>query len=131
MEKAQFEELVIQAVEGIPEDFHKHVENLSLEIDENEIIYTSENSWHGKGMITLALYHGVPLTKRASGKPVFPDKITIYKRAIESVCSSDEEIKKTVIRVVRHEVGHYFGLEEDKLQALEKGKFKTQGRNLK
>jgi predicted Zn-dependent protease with MMP-like domain len=32
---------------------------------------------------------------------------------------------------VRHEVGHYFGLEEDKLQALEKGKFKTQGRNLK
>ena len=118
MDKVQFEELVIQAVEGIPEDFRNRVENLSLEIDENEIIHTSESGWHGKGKITLALYHGVPLTKRAAGKPVFPDKITIYKRAIESVCSSEDEIKKTVIRVVRHEVGHYFGLDEDKLDEL-------------
>ena len=118
MDKEQFEELVIQAVEDIPEEFRNRVENLSLEIDDNEIIHTSESGWHGKGRITLALYHGVPLIKRSGGKPVFPDKITIYKRAIESVCSSDDEIKKTVRRVVLHEVGHYFGLDEDKLYKL-------------
>ena len=118
MEKTQFEELVIQAVQSIPEEFRDRVENLSLEIDENEIIHSAENGWHGKGKTILALYHGVPLTKRSAGKPVFPDKITIYKRAIESVCTSDEQIKKTVMRVVRHEIGHYFGLDEDKLDKL-------------
>jgi predicted Zn-dependent protease with MMP-like domain len=118
MDKAHFEELVIQAVEDIPEEFRNRVENLSLEIDENEIIHSPENGWHGKGKITLALYHGVPLTKRASGKPVFPDKIIIYKKAIESVCYSDEDIKKTIRRVVLHEIGHYFGLNEKKLDEL-------------
>ncbi len=46
--------------------------------------------------IILGLYHGVPLTKRAAGRPIFPDKITIYKRAMESVCKNDKELKKTI-----------------------------------
>ncbi len=117
MDKAEFEDIVVKAIEDIPEGFRERVDNLSIEIDEYEIIQSANRDYRNKGKITLALYHGVPMTKR-SGKPVFPDKITIYKKAIESVCSSDEEVKKTIKRVVLHEIGHYFGLDEDMLDKL-------------
>ncbi|MBM3706836.1 MAG: metallopeptidase family protein [Actinobacteria bacterium] len=118
MEKEEFEAIIIEAIDGIPEEFKSKVDNLSIVIDEFNIAYSNDVNKNDKNKITLALYHGVPLTKRCHGKPIFPDKITIYKKAIEMVCKNNEEIKKTLKRVVLHELGHYFGLEENKLNQL-------------
>jgi len=118
MDREEFEKIIISTVESIPEKFRVKVENLDFVIDEHNIVGTDSITGQKPGKITLALYQGVPLTKRTGSKPVFPDKITIYKKAIESVCRSDSAIQKTIRRVVLHELGHYFGLDEDKLQML-------------
>jgi predicted Zn-dependent protease with MMP-like domain len=49
---------------------------------------------------------------------MMPDKITIYKKSLESISSSREELEKNTRRVVLHELGHYFGLGEDRLHEL-------------
>ncbi|MBM3709106.1 MAG: metallopeptidase family protein [Actinobacteria bacterium] len=118
MDREEFEAAILKIIDGIPEKFKSKVDNLSIVIDEMNISHSDDKNKNNRNRITLALYHGVPLTKRTGCKPTFPDKITIYKKAIEMFCKNDEEIKKTLKRVVLHELGHYFGLAEDKLNQL-------------
>ncbi|MGB9629486.1 MAG: metallopeptidase family protein, partial [Thermodesulfobacteriota bacterium] len=68
----------------------------------------------------LGLYQGVPIDRRGFyyGN-VLPDKITLFQIPIESCCANKEEIEEKVREVVIHEVGHYFGLDEEKLRELE------------
>ncbi len=118
MDINEFEELVYSIINNVPEKFKDKVENLGIIIDDENILPSVAHSDNHKNKITLALYQGVPITKRFHGKPLYPDKITIYKKAIESVCKTDFEIRKTLKRVVLHELGHYFGLDESKLSEL-------------
>jgi predicted Zn-dependent protease with MMP-like domain len=53
---------------------------------------------------------------------VLPDKITIFRKPIESRCHSWEEVEEEVSKVVRHEIAHHFGIEEQRLQTLENDK---------
>jgi predicted Zn-dependent protease with MMP-like domain len=118
MEKEEFEAIILKVIDGIPEEFKSKIDNLSIVIDEFNISQTQIKNKNSEDKITLALYHGVPLTKRSSGSPILPDKITIYKKAIELICKNKKEIEKTIKRVVLHELGHYFGLAEEKLNKL-------------
>ncbi len=68
----------------------------------------------------LGLYQGVPLDRRGFfyGN-VLPDKITLFQIPIESICKTKKEIEEKIKEVVIHEIGHYFGLDEERLQELE------------
>jgi len=70
----------------------------------------------------LGLYQGVPLDRRGFyyGN-VLPDKITLFQIPIEMMCKTREEIQERVKEVVIHEVGHYFGLDDERLRELEEG----------
>ena len=118
MDRSKFETIIADILDNIFSKYQDKIENLSIEIDETEIPIAKSAGKNSPQKITLALYHGVPLTNRAAGRPLFPDRITFYKKAMESVCSNDEELEKTLKRVVKHEIGHYFGLDEDKLDEL-------------
>ena len=74
------------------------------------------------GDTLFGLYQGVPLPLRGGNYSlVLPDVITIYKDVIEAECGSDLEIREQVRKTVIHELGHYFGFNDDELYALEKG----------
>ncbi len=67
----------------------------------------------------LGLYQGVPLTARThqySG--VMPDRITIFRKAILAMCHTEEQVIDEVRRTVVHEVGHHFGIGDDRLHEL-------------
>ena len=70
----------------------------------------------------LGLYQGIPLDRRGFfyGN-VLPDKITLFQVPIESRCRTREEVEEEVREVVIHEVGHYFGLSDERLRELENG----------
>jgi predicted Zn-dependent protease with MMP-like domain len=110
MDRADFEKLVEEAVAGIPGRFKKLIENVAVMVEDDP----------PPGRPLLGLYHGVPFKHRG---PYYgnlpPDVIVIYKRPIERITRSDEEIKNKVREVVLHEIGHYFGLEEDELREIE------------
>lgn len=118
MKIEEFEQIIDKTLESVPEKFRKKIDNLSIVIDEHNIVASQAGKNNASNTITLALYHGVPLIKRAGSRPVFPDKITVYKKAIESVSRTPEDIRKTTRRVLLHELGHYFGLDEKRLREL-------------
>jgi predicted Zn-dependent protease with MMP-like domain len=67
----------------------------------------------------LGLYRGIPLTERTSDySGALPDQITIYHQAICAICESEADVVDEVRRTVVHEVGHHFGIDDERLHEL-------------
>ncbi len=114
MEIDEFRNLILKVSEELPEKFRQRLENIGVVIDDANIKKSKKNN----NKIILGLYQGLPITKRAGKRNIYPDKITIYKKAIESVSSNEKQVKKNIKRVILHEIGHFFGLDDDKLKSL-------------
>ncbi|MHC2994090.1 MAG: metallopeptidase family protein [Candidatus Atribacteria bacterium] len=122
----EFEELVKEAVNSLPEKFKEKMENIAVVIEDlpsQELLMEMKiKSPYG----LLGLYRGVPYTRRGIWyRNVLPDKIIIFKRPIEVRCRNKEDIKESVRRVVIHEIGHYFGLGEVDLRKIERERYKN------
>ena len=120
--RREFEELTISALKRLPHYFRKKLENVDVVIEDRasqELV--SEMELQSPYQL-LGLYQGVPLQRRGFyyGN-VLPDKITLFQIPIESICKTKEEVEEKVREVVIHEVGHYFGLNDEKLEELEGG----------
>lgn len=116
MQRKEFEEIVVEALENLPQKFKSKLKNISIVIEENDSHHTAENNYSQR--LRLGLYQGVPLTKRFGRSSKMPDKITLYKEAIEKISRDEKELKKNIRRVILHELGHYFGLDDKKLKEL-------------
>jgi predicted Zn-dependent protease with MMP-like domain len=67
--------------------------------------------------LLLGVFHGVPTTKKSIfDLPTGPNHIVLYQKNIEAVCSSEAEIREQIRLTVIHELGHYFGLDEQQLK---------------
>ena len=67
--------------------------------------------------IVLGIFEGVPKTmKSVFDLSAGPDRIVLYQKNIEAVCSSEDEIRKEIRLTVLHELGHYFGMTEAQLE---------------
>lgn len=122
MDRTTFESIVAKAVESLPEDLLERLENIDIVVDDEPTVHQLSHSDPGKEYTLLGLYEGVPLTKRNSyyGN-VTPDKITIFQKALEEKCGSDEfKLKSEIGKVVRHEIAHHFGIDDDRLRELKR-----------
>lgn len=66
----------------------------------------------------LGLYDGIPLTERGDYAWDVPDVITVFKGPHERLCSSREEMIEEIRKTVVHEIGHYFGMDEDEIERM-------------
>lgn len=66
----------------------------------------------------LGLYEGVPLTERMHGEPLLPDRITIFRKAIERGWISPGQQREQIRKTILHEIGHALGLSEERLDDL-------------
>lgn len=121
MEREKFEKLAEEALVQIPKKFKKLISNLAVIVEEKASREIFEKTGSTPLSSILGHYHGVPFKHRG---PFYgnipPDVIVIYQKPIESICSTEEEIKKKVREVVFHEIGHYFGLSEKELREIER-----------
>jgi predicted Zn-dependent protease with MMP-like domain len=108
VEPGRFEDMVSVALDGLPEELGRLMRNVAVTVE------------HGPGPPgLLGLYQGVPLTRRTTGySAVLPDRITIYRLAICAICSTEQEVSAEVRRTVIHEVGHHFGIGDERLHEL-------------
>lgn len=120
MDRGRFEELVIEALSGLPLEFQDKLENIDVVIADRPTPGQLASMGLNRGTILLGLYEGVPLTKRGRQYGIVPpDKITIFQKPIEAQCRNKREITKEVQRVARHEIAHYFGIDEASLERIE------------
>ncbi|MGO9584501.1 MAG: metallopeptidase family protein [Acidimicrobiales bacterium] len=104
----EFEELVANALDAIPADLGAAMENVAVMVDD-----------HSPPGRLLGLYQGIPLTSRgAHYSATTPDRITIYMASICRACRTEQEVVEMVRRVVIHEVGHHFGIDDKRLEEL-------------
>ncbi|MCE5195307.1 MAG: metallopeptidase family protein [Nitrospiraceae bacterium] len=109
-----------KAVETLPEEYKKYFTNITIFVED----YPGKEENHGlkRGELLLGQFSGVPYPEKRSFFAVIyplPDKITLFQRNIESICSSEQELMRQIQQTLIHEVGHYFGLSEKKLREYE------------
>ena len=116
MDKTSFEQLVLAAMEELPPKIWHKMENIAVTVEEEPSAQTLRKQGIKPPAILLGLYEGVPQTKRGMNYAnVLPDKITIFKKPVESLCRNEIELKNKVKEVVVHEIGHHFGLSDREL----------------
>lgn len=122
MEEKEFEEVVTEAIGELPEYFRQKMENVTIHIENFPDNNTLKRLGYRSPYSVLGLYQGVPVTKRGIYyRNVLPDKIFIYRKPIlHENNHSRLDIKNEIKRVVLHEVGHYFGLSDPELCAIER-----------
>ena len=120
MEQETFDSIVEKVFERLPDKFREAIENVGVFTEdyptEDLVLKLHLPSKHH----LLGLYQGIPLPQRGSWygmTPIVPDKISLYKRNIESRCHTDEEIADLIYEVLIHEIGHYFGMSEEEIRA--------------
>ena len=106
--RERFEELVADALDGIPEELGEYMDNVAVFV----VDIPPEPR-------LLGLYQGVPLTARGTSySGTMPDRISIYRRTICAICNTEEEVVEQVRRTVIHEVAHHFGISDPRLREL-------------
>ena len=115
----EFEEIAQQEFDALPRRFRESVDNVRIVIAAHA---TSSDRWRtGRGTTVplLGLYEGVPVPLRGSSYgvyPVLPDTITLFKRTIEMVSRTPEEVRRTIRDTLIHEIAHHFGFSEDEIR---------------
>jgi predicted Zn-dependent protease with MMP-like domain len=118
--RSEFEQLVAEALRRLPRRFRKKLENIAVVVEEWPDQGTLEEMEIEPPDTLYGLYRGIDLTRRDSSYgQVLPDTITIYRGPIEEDCETLEEMASLIRDVVIHEVGHYFGLDDARLEELE------------
>ncbi|HWD03062.1 MAG TPA: metallopeptidase family protein [Amycolatopsis sp.] len=109
MTRARFEELVSEALDEVPPEFAAAMDNVVVLVEE----------FNDEEPDILGLYHGIALTHRTTDYGgVLPDRISIYRRPILQMCSTEAEVVREVVITVLHELGHHFGLDDARLHDL-------------
>lgn len=119
MEEDEFEQWVAEALEALPEAFRTRLENVEIVVEDWPDRRTMRLAGVRSPADLLGFYHGVPLTRRTSHYMlVLPDKISIYRQPIRMRCRTPEEARAMVARTLRHEIAHYFGIDDRRLEEI-------------
>ena len=118
--RKQFEALVDRALTRLPRRFREKLEKIAVVVED----WADEETLAEMGIeppdTLYGLYRGTDLTRRDSFYGgVLPDVISIYQGPIQEDCDTIEEMEGLVLDTVVHEIGHYFGLDDDRLDEIE------------
>ena len=115
MKHEDFAKVVEQTLDSLPQEFRRRIRNVAVLVE--DVPPNQPFSQSGQQKLLLGLFHGVPTTKKSIfDLPTGPDHIVLYQKNIEAVCSSEAEVREQIRMTVIHELGHYFGMDENQLK---------------
>ena len=122
MTRRQFEALVDKALRRLPKKFKQRISNIAVVVED----WADEETLSEMGIdppdTLYGLYRGVDLTRRDSSYGnVLPDVITIYQGPIVEDAEDEEDMEDLVRETVVHELGHFFGLDDETMHRIEDG----------
>ncbi len=118
--REQFDELITQAMNELPQENIQGLSNVAIIIEDVPSEDQIEKIKLRGDQTLLGLYEGIPLTKRNNNYSfVLPDKITLFKKALQHRASSVAELKEEIKHTLWHEIAHFYGLDHDRIYKLE------------
>ena len=116
MDRKSFDRAVQQAAAALPDEFRSRLADVPILVEDvptPELLKTLDDP----APDLLGLFVGVPLTlKTTRDLPSMPDAIYLFKRNLERACADEEELVEQIGVTLRHELGHYLGMDEDDLE---------------
>ncbi len=116
LSRERFEELVFEAAETVlaelPPDLRAEAEAVILEVEDR-----AAPEQAGEGGVLLGLYEGVPLVERHADSALLqPDRITLFHEPLQALARTEVELRRHIRQTLIHELGHFFGFDEDELE---------------
>ena len=119
MDRGEFERLVGEALDGIPAEFARYLENVVVVIEDEP----PPALLHGLGLdprrdTLFGLYQGTPLPARPHDFAALPDRITIFAGPLLRHCATPDALRRQVRSTVVHEIAHFFGFDDRHIRRL-------------
>lgn len=121
LSREHFVSLAEQALRDLPAEFSDYLTNITIDIEDYP---TNEDSriTGAQREHLLGLFRGIEYPQKGGffdAAPLLPDRIVLFQRNIEDICSSEDEIGEEIWLTLFHEIGHYFGMTEEELRRYE------------
>jgi predicted Zn-dependent protease with MMP-like domain len=116
----QFEKYIDDAVDALPELYRSNIKNVAFLMADEPSLQQREELKLACNQTLFGLYEGVPLSRRGGQPTLLPDRITIFKIPLMYASQDEAQLKQNIRRTVWHEVAHYYGLDHDKIHAIER-----------
>lgn len=118
MDSEAFEQLVVEALDSLPPDFARHLDNLEVIVERRPSREQRRALGVKPWQTVYGMYDGVPLTERRSGMMFAPDAIVIFQDPLERDFGTGAALREQVRRTVLHEIAHAFGISDERLREL-------------
>jgi len=120
MQRAKFESLVADALASIPRNFRDAMKNIAIVVEDEPSRELLREMGLRPPETLLGLYSGVPLTERTwdYGNRL-PDRIQLFQGPLERESEDDDDLVVAIGETLIHEIGHYFGMSEEQIEAIE------------
>jgi predicted Zn-dependent protease with MMP-like domain len=113
MNRTDFVNVAEEALDSLPEEFRSRIQNVAILVKD----FPPNQPRSHLRQLLLGVFHGVPATKRSVFDVLTgPAHIVLYQKNIEAVCSTEAEVRHQIRQTLMHELGHYFGLDEEQLK---------------
>jgi predicted Zn-dependent protease with MMP-like domain len=120
VERKQFEQLVAEALASVPRRFRGAMKNIAIVVEDEPSSELLDEMGIEPPDTLLGLYQGTPLTERAWGYGnTLPDRVLIFQGPHERDADDEDDLVTAIGETLIHEIGHYFGLSEEEIQAIE------------
>ncbi|MBM3450149.1 MAG: metallopeptidase family protein [Armatimonadetes bacterium] len=117
-DRAAFRAVIEETLRGVPAELRQAVDNLEFLLAE----WPTPEQLGSVGLedddLLFGLYEGTPIPDRENDVPVLPDIITLFWGPLLEACETEEELREEIRKTILHELAHYFGFDEDRLDEL-------------
>lgn len=120
MERPDFERVLRKAIDELPEIFREALVNVAIVVEDRPPAWLLRELGVPPDQTLYGFYHGIPLPERSvQDSGILPDKISIYRHPLEEDFPDPETLVDEIRITLLHEIGHYFGMDEEELARLD------------
>lgn len=119
LEEKDFDRIVQKAIERIPLEIRQYLENIVISVRKRPSKKMLDEMGLPPDEPLLGVYTGVSLPERsATSPPLFPDSIILFQEPLEEMCGTLEELEEEIEITVVHEIAHFVGISDERLEEL-------------
>lgn len=119
MNHIDFDAEIRKTLKQLPNELRHHIANVAIVVEEYADAETLDLAGVDDPLDLFGFYHGIPLTERTHDYGlVLPDKISIYRQPILAAARDVPDARALIAETVRHEIAHYFGIDDARLEEL-------------
>lgn len=106
----RFDDLVDEALTHLPAALLENLDNVLIVVEDEP----------DDGSDVLGWYEGTALTERDTsyGMGQLPDRVVLFRGPLTRMCEDEEELLDEIGITLVHELGHYHGIDEERLHEL-------------